>query len=150
MTVTDDQAVPLPPGKHKASKLTTLELHELDVACEIISAAFDSPPYLVGTAGAFAESEGYRDVDVRLILGDEDFAVACPTRDRWELLCVAISMYLRDRTGLPVDFQIQRRTEANERFQGPRNPLGLTRRGRRIRVFAGGGDATPDWEESGS
>jgi len=134
------------PAKPRAAKLTTTELHNLDVACELISDAFDSPPYLVGTAGAFAEGDGYRDVDVRLILGDEDFAAVCPTRERWELLSLAISTYLRDRTGLPVDFQIQRRTEANDRFKGPRNPLGLTRRGHRIRVFAGGGDATPDWD----
>lgn len=130
----------------RASKLTTTELHNLDVACQAIAAGFGNVPYLVGTAGAFAESDGYRDVDVRLILGDEDFAAVCPTRERWEVLSMAISAYLRDRTGLPVDFQIQRRTEANERFKGPRNPLGVTRRGKRMRVFAGGGDATPDWE----
>lgn len=130
----------------RAAKLTTTELHNLDAACQIISDAFDSPPYLVGSAGAFAEGDGYRDVDVRLILGDEEFAQACPTRQRWELLSLAISTYLRDRTGLPVDFQVQQRTAANEKHTGPRNPLGLTRRGRRLRVFAGGGDATPDWD----
>lgn len=131
---------------HRAAKLSTLDLHNLDVACQMISAGFDSPPYLVGTAGAFAEGDGYRDVDVRLILGDEDFAAICPTRDRWELLCVAIGTWLRERTGLPVDFQIQQRTAANEKHDKPRNPLGLTVRGRRSRVFAGGGDGTPEWE----
>ncbi len=132
--------------KHRAAKLTTTDLHNLDVACRMITAGFDTPPYLVGTAGAFAEGDGYRDVDVRLILGDEDFAVVCPTRERWELLSMAITAYLCDRTGLPVDFQIQRRTEANEKHDKPRNPLGLTVRGRPMRHFAGGGDATPEWD----
>jgi hypothetical protein len=84
-------------------------------------------------------AESYRDVDVRLMLDDGQFAAACPTRERWELLCLAIGTYLRERTGLPVDFQIQRAAEANEKHDGPRNPLGTGR------MFAGGGDGTPEW-----
>lgn len=124
----------------RAALLTTTELHNLDAACQLISSAFDGgPPYLVGTAGV-GGADGYRDVDVRLMLGDEEFAAVCPTQARWELLCLAISTWLRERTGLPVDFQIQRTAEANERFgDRPRNPLGMSRR------FAGGGDATPEW-----
>jgi hypothetical protein len=119
--------------------LTTTQLYHLDQACQIISRAFgDEHPYLVGTAG-IGGAEKYRDVDVRLMLDDDEFAEACPTRERWELLCLAIGTYLRDRTGLPVDFQIQRASEANERFNAPRNPLGMGR------VFAGGGDGTPEW-----
>jgi hypothetical protein len=68
-----------------------------------------------GTAGS------YRDVDVRMMLDEEQFAAVCPDRARWELLCLAIGAYLAERTGLLVDFQIQRTTEANERFHGPRN-----------------------------
>ena len=119
----------------RVCQLTTTQLHELDQACRPVFMAFGDPPYLVGTAGS---GEGpYRDVDVRLILADDEFAAVCPTRERWELLSVAIGAYLAQRTGLPVDFQIQRRTEANARFDGPRNPLGMRR------IFAGGGDATP-------
>ena len=74
---------------------------------------------------------------------DAEFAAVCPTRARWELLCVAIGTYLRERTGLPVDFQIQLTSIANERYGGKmRNPLGMGR------IFAGGGDGTPDWERS--
>jgi hypothetical protein len=126
--------------KPRTDLLTTVELYNLDVACRLISRAFDGgPPYLVGTA-ADGAAERYRDVDVRLMLDDEEFAAVCPTRARWELLCLAIGSYLRERTGLPVDFQIQRACEANERFSGKvRNPLGMGR------TFAGGGDATPDW-----
>ncbi len=127
--------------KARTDLLTTAEMYNLDAACRLISRAFDGgPPYLVGTAG-LGGAESYRDVDVRLMLDDDEFAAACPTLARWELLCVAFSAYLRERTGLPVDFQIQRTAEANEKYGGqPRNPLGMGR------MFAGGGDATPSWE----
>jgi hypothetical protein len=120
--------------------LTTVQMYNLDNACTIIDRAFGECPYLVGTAGV-GGAESYRDVDVRLMLDDDEFAQACPTLERWELLCVAISAYLSERSGLPVDFQVQRVTEANGCFGGkPRNPLGMGGRS-----FAGGGDATPDW-----
>ena len=130
--------------KQRTDLLTTAEMYNLDAACRLISRAFDGgPPYLVGTAG-MGGAESYRDVDVRLMLDDEEFAAVCPTQARWELLCAAVSAYLSERTGLPVDFQIQRTAEANERFGGkPRNPVGMGR------IFAGGGDATPAWGEAG-
>ena len=125
--------------KGRTDLLTTTEMYELDAACRLISRAFDGgPPYLVGTAG-LGGADSYRDVDVRLMLDDDEFAEVCPTLARWELLCVAFSAYLRERTGLPVDFQIQRTREANEKYgDRPRNPLGMGR------IFAGGGDCTPD------
>jgi hypothetical protein len=120
--------------------LTTAEMYNLDAACRLIHRAFGRPAYLVGTAGV-GGADTYRDVDVRLMLDDEQFAAACPDLAHWELLCVAISAYLRDRTGLPVDFQIQRIREANERYgDKPRNPLG------KGRIFAGGGDGVPLWD----
>jgi hypothetical protein len=127
-------------AKSRTDLLTTTELYHLDQACQIVSRAFrGGPPYLVGTAG-IGGAEKYRDVDVRLMLGDEEFAEVCPTRERWELLCLSIGAYLRERTGLPVDFQVQRTAETLERHGGkPRNPLGMGR------VFAGGGDGTPEW-----
>ena len=128
--------------KHRASLLTTTELHNLDIACTPIHKAFGARPYLVGTAGV-GDASSYRDVDVRLMLDDEQFAEVCPTRERWQLLCLAIGAYLRDRTGLPVDFQIQLTSVANERHGSkPRNPLGTGR------IFAGGGDATPEWRQA--
>lgn len=124
--------------KPRTDLLTTAEMYNLDAACCIIRRAFGHPPYLVGTAGV-GDATAYRDVDVRLMLDDDEFAAACPTRARWELLCVAISTYLSERTGLPVDFQIQLTSIANERFDKPRNPVGMGR------IFAGGGDGTPEW-----
>lgn len=126
--------------KARTDLLTTTELYHLDQACQVVSRAFKGgPPYLVGTAGV-GGAEKYRDVDVRLMLDDDEFAAACPTRERWELLCLAIGSYLSERSGLPVDFQIQRTEEANERYgDKPRNSLGTGR------IFAGGGDGTPEW-----
>lgn len=126
-------------AKARTDQLTTVEMYNLDAACRVIHTAFGEPPYLVGTAGAGGEST-YRDVDVRLMLDDAEFADVCPTRERWEALCLAFGAYLSERTGLPVDFQVQRTAEANARFGGKmRNPLGMGR------TFAGGGDGTPEW-----
>lgn len=131
-------------AKQRTDLLTTMQMYNLDQACTLIAKAFGECPYLVGTAG-LGGADSYRDVDIRLMLDDAEFAAACPTRERWELLCVAVSTWLSERTGLPVDFQVQRTREANERFSGPRNPLGLGRSRGRGRIFAGGGDATPEW-----
>jgi hypothetical protein len=134
--------------KARTDLLTTTEMYHLDQACQVISKAFGGEhPYLVGTAG-FAnignDGRPYRDVDVRLMLDDDEFAAACPTRERWELLCLSIGAYLASRTGLPVDFQIQLASEANTKHGGqPRNPLGMG--GAAARIFAGGGDGTPGW-----
>ncbi|WP_416520103.1 hypothetical protein [Streptomyces achromogenes] len=93
-----------------------------------IDAAFGHLPYLVGTA---AVGKQWRDVDVRLILPDDEFDALFPPVEqgqpdgRWGLLCAAISELARVRTGLPVDFQIQRMSVANDRYPGPRLALGL-------------------------
>lgn len=131
--------------KRRTDLLTTMELYHLDQACQLVTKAFGGQcPYLVGSAGSDNDAGSYRDVDVRLMLGDDEFAEACPDLARWELLCVAIGTYLRDRTGLPIDFQIQRAREANECYGNKiRNPLGLVRGSR---IFAGGGDGTPLWD----
>lgn len=133
--------------KPRSDLLTTTELYHLDQACQIVSRAFrGGPPYLVGTAG-IGGADRYRDVDVRLMLDDDEFAEACPTRERWELLCLAIGTYLAERSGLKVDFQVQSTSLANERYGDKlRNPLGLIHSdGRAGRIFAGGGDGTPEW-----
>lgn len=117
--------------------LSTLELHELDEACRPIAECFDMPPYLVGSAG---ERSDYRDVDVRLMLGDKEYDRLFAKRPKlWALLSRVFTTYLRARTGLPIDFQIQRQTEANAKYKKPRNPLGH----RELTNYAGGGDATP-------
>lgn len=125
--------------QHRSCQLRTDELNRLDQACQLISRAFGTHPYLVGSAGFGEAGTGYRDVDVRLILDDEEFTRTCPTRERWELLCLALGDYLRERTGLAIDFQVQQQSAANAAHAKPRNPLGTGR------FFAGGGDGIPEW-----
>lgn len=122
--------------------LDTHDLHMLDFACTQVSAAFGfASVYLVGTA---AVSHDYRDVDVRAIIDDDEFDALFATRPQlWGLLCLTVTRYLRSLTGLPVDFQVQRRTEANEKHEGVRIPLGK----RPIDHFAGRGDATK-WKDT--
>lgn len=95
----------------------------------LVRAAFDSTPYLVGSA---ARGKQWRDVDVRLILDDEEFFARFPNgayadRDeRWSAVCWAWATFGRDRTGLPIDFQIQAATHANGHYGGlERVPLGI-------------------------
>jgi hypothetical protein len=69
-----------------------------------------------------------RDVDVRLIMADEPYdkladAVGLPAI--W-FLGLAIGQYLASLTGMPIDFQFQRATQANKLYGGKRrNPLGV-------------------------
>lgn len=94
-------------------------------------AAFGTPAYLVGSA--LTDKSGWRDVDVRLILSDEEWAQAAlgtPGREihenaKWVALCLAFSALGQQITGLPIDFQIQQRTHANAAFDGPRSAIGL-------------------------
>lgn len=74
----------------------------------------------------------WRDIDVRYILADDEFAALFPDAGdnwefdpRWLLLTVSISGWLEKQTGLPVDFQFQPQTHANARHKGPRNALGI-------------------------
>lgn len=94
-----------------------------------INDAFGHLPYLVGSA---AIGKSWRDVDVRLILPDDEFEALFPKQGqpqdgRWGLLCAALSELARQRTGLPVDFQIQSMTYANTRWDRshPRHALGI-------------------------
>ena len=103
----------------------------LEAFGQAIADAFGHCPYHVGSS---ATSKTWRDVDVRLILDDDRFAALFPGFANarhidawWSLLCAALSELGRARTGLPIDFQIQSMTEANEKYSGIRNPLFLIR-----------------------
>lgn len=126
--------MPTKTGTRPASYLTTAEFSRLNHACLPVAEAFGGHCYLVGSS---LERDDYRDLDVRVILADEEFDRTFPNVRVWSLLCLSVTEYLQRVSGLPVDFQVQRMTEANERHQGSRNPIGT-----RARWFAGGGDAT--------
>lgn len=120
------------------SALSPRQMFLLDEACKPIRRAFANPPYLVGTA--FTQRD-YRDVDVRLILDDEvyDLLAVAVEPGLIPFLSIAIGEYLASRTDLPIDFQIQRQTEANAEHSGLRNPLGM----RTLHNYRGDAQSTP-------
>lgn len=93
--------------------------------------AFGSPPYLVGSA---LHGKKWRDVDVRLILSDEEYAAwgfgdprYTSHNAKWVSLVLAYSALGKSMTGLPIDFQIQQQTRANLEHQNKaRSALGVT------------------------
>lgn len=106
-----------------------LYLHEFG---SHVWAAFGTPPYHVGSS--LTLKSGWRDVDVRLILSDEEYAalgLGKPNLPRhngkWVTLCMAFSALGAHMTGLPIDFQIQQQTRANEEYprEYPRSALGI-------------------------
>lgn len=126
-----DEAKPAREPKRRSNYLPAPHYFALNQACTLIDRSFGTCPYLVGSA---LERADYRDVDVRLILPDEQydrwFNGLNGTHDAyWTLLCLSISTWLREQTGLPVDFQIQRQTQANaehgKHAGKKRNPLGI-------------------------
>lgn len=111
----------------RSTFLLMSEFERLEEWCRLVSVVFDGEvPYLVGSAGT---TRDYRDVDIRVMLADKAFdemfgAGLLLTKIR--LLNRAISIWGQQETGLPIDFQVQRMTEANEAYGvQPRNPMGL-------------------------
>jgi hypothetical protein len=92
-----------------------------------IMGAFDEVPYHVGSS--LTKKRGWRDVDVRLMLPDDKYeamGLGDPKHPhenpKWVSLVMAYSALGRQITGLPIDFQIQQFTLANELY-----PKGKTR-----------------------
>lgn len=93
------------------------DLRLLDDWAHDVTAMFHGEvPYLVGSALTTAD---YRDVDLRLILHDEAY-VHLGVALSVGRLNLAISLWGRKVTGLPIDFQIQGITEANRDYGGQR------------------------------
>ena len=113
-------------AKHRGYGIGMPHTLYLDLFAEYVLHAFDAVPYLVGSA---LTSRSPRDVDVRVILGDEEYAAmdfGDPRRPhdsaKWTALTLAFSALGTKLTGLPIDFQIQQRSYANE-DDGPRSAL---------------------------
>jgi hypothetical protein len=120
----------------------------LDNACWPIWRAFlhgeetgMSGLYLVGSTMSGEKSAGARDTDVRLMLADGAYerlkGAVGMTGIRF--LGIAIGQYLASASGLPIDFQIQQSSAANEAHKGRRNPLGK----RDLDNFIGDGEPKP-------
>ncbi len=108
----------------------SLKLHEFGSQ---VWAAFGSPPYHVGSS---LKGKVWRDVDVRLILEDDQYEAwgfgdpkHPQSNGRWVVLVLAFSALGREMTGgLPIDFQIQQQSHANEEYGSndhPRSCLGI-------------------------
>ncbi len=83
--------------------------------------AFGHTAYHVGSS--LNKKTGWRDVDVRLLLPDEEWAAmelgdpGDPHRNgKWVAFTLAFSALGKQMTGLPVDFQLQQQSWANERY----------------------------------
>jgi hypothetical protein len=118
--------------QRRASWIGAPEMFNLTAACQLIADAYGLCVYLVGSA---LDRRDHRDVDVRCMLDDAEFDRLFPgpmaATSAWldarnALLSAAISEWLRARTGLKIDFQFQRQSNANASFPGPRIPLGVT------------------------
>jgi|ERR1019366_154320 hypothetical protein len=117
--------------KHKASYVGAPAIFALKQACQDLSRAFyGCGIYLVGSA---LERADWRDVDVRGILDDAEFAELFPDADdhwecdeRWLWINISISERLARITGLPIDFQFQPQTQANARHKGHRDCLSMS------------------------
>lgn len=108
----------------------------LELFCRQINEAFGGfGCYGVGSAW---ERPDWRDVDVRFIMEDDEFNALFPDvkwkagdagrwefDPRWLIMTSAISAQLSKQTGLPIDFQFQPQSHANDRHSGNRHPLGL-------------------------
>jgi hypothetical protein len=125
------------------SALSPRQMFLLDLACQPIAEAFGGGVYLVGTA---VTRGPHRDVDVRAILSDKqhDKLRKAIGYDGIALMGLTMGQYLHSLTGLPIDFQLQRTTEARARHPGGiRNPLGT----RGLHNYKG--DAQPLTEDEG-
>jgi hypothetical protein len=87
---------------------------------DLLFAAFGAVPYQVGSS---LLGGAWRDVDVRVILDPEVYTAmgfGDPTwpheNPRWCAYCAAFSELGRRMTGLPIDFQIQDRDQANKEY----------------------------------
>lgn len=93
----------------------------------IVADYFGHECYHVGSSLA---SKDWRDVDVRLMLPDDEFAErfgvvrGAEANPKLAAVTLAFSALGQQMTGLPVDFQIQPLTHANERYgRQPRSAL---------------------------
>jgi hypothetical protein len=91
--------------------------------------AWEHTAYLVGSA---LKRPDFRDVDVRLLLPDDEFAARFGEQTDWrkngplKATNLAWSGFGQHLTGMPIDFQIEQSTDANQDANsGRRHPLGV-------------------------
>ena len=119
---------------NRATYLLLSDWNLLNEWCKLIQIDFREGygPFHVGSS---LKSKDYRDIDIRLILPDDMFDLLFPDavfypypRGRLAHANTAYSIYAQRATGLPIDFQFQRMTEANKEYpleEDPRNAIGM-------------------------
>lgn len=119
--------------KWRANYVPAPHFYNLNQAVVLLDRAFAGydhyGTYLVGSS---LERRDFRDVDVRMIMSDAGYDRLFGngtdwTNPLWSLLCTTLSAWLSQQSGLPIDFQIQRQTQANELHGKPkkRSALGI-------------------------
>lgn len=103
----------------RATSLSPQDFLLLDQWGRQLLEAFRDTPYLVGSVLAGGV---FRDVDVR-ILSNEQWVVDSVVRLR--ALNLSVTLWGRQVTGLPIDFQFQADAEFRAYDGSPRNPFGL-------------------------
>lgn len=95
--------------------------------------AFGEDSYVFHVGSSVEKKEGWRDVDVRVLLSNEEWKKwgflepnLIQHDPKYVALCLAFSELGHKMTGLPIDFQIQRLEDANKEFSGIRSALGIT------------------------
>lgn len=91
----------------------------------IVADYFGHTAYQVGSS---LDRKDWRDVDVRVILPDDEYEAMfgrnrSQTNPKLAAVTLAFAALGKEMTGLPVDFQIQRTSHANEKYPGPRSAL---------------------------
>lgn len=92
----------------------------------IVEDYFGHTAYQVGSS---LTSKDWRDVDVRLILPDDEFnaqfgeVAGAEVNSKLGAITLAFSALGQQMTGLPIDFQIQSQSHANERYPTNRSAL---------------------------
>lgn len=123
----------------RTTSLSPYQLFRLDLACKPIVEAYGRRVVLVGSAVHPTDSLPKRDIDVRLILPDDDYDQMVPTPEARTMLSMAFTAYLAAATDLPIDFGVQRQTEADAQHDGYRHPLG----GRHLTSWTGDAPVRP-------
>ena len=106
----------------RATYLLQSQIAELEAWGQRLRTMFHNEmPYLVGSSLA---TRSWRDVDVRVMLDDDHYdaltALVVPSQ-----INLAVSVWGQKVTGLPIDFQLQRTTDANAEHNGRRHPIAM-------------------------
>lgn len=109
---------------------------KLELAAQHLTHAFSwADHYGCYVVGSVLERPDWRDIDVVLIMDDAAFAREFPDAEvrggawehdpKWLILTIAISAWLSEQVGYPVDFKFQPQTHANAMHKGNRNAIGF-------------------------